>query len=132
MNGWRAEDLLYLRLGTETPNWSLASDSDTLSLGNDQSVAIRLDAVQLMQIRGATGRCVRATMILTVLGAHLRLYLVGLKINDHVWKGMASADVNFLRTAPDPLEVANPANVIKLRKGQRRTAFSCNRRGRLA
>jgi hypothetical protein len=100
MTGWRAEDEIYLRLGTETPNWCLAADSDTLFLAADrlvQGVAIQLDAAQLATIHGVKGPFIRVALRLTVLGAHLKLYLVGEMVNDHHWKGVASSDATFLQ-----------------------------------
>jgi hypothetical protein len=100
MTGWRAEDEIYLRLGTETPNWCLATDSDTLFLAADrieQGVAIQLDAEQLATIHRVKGPFIRVALRLTVLGAHLKLYLVGEMVNDHLWKGVASTNANFLQ-----------------------------------
>jgi hypothetical protein len=100
MTGWRAEDEIYLRLGTETPNWCLAADSDTLFLAADrpeQGVAIQLDAAQLATIHGAKGPFIRVALRLTVLGARLKLYLVGERVNHHLWKGVASSDANFIQ-----------------------------------
>ncbi|MBC8730931.1 hypothetical protein [Paraburkholderia sp. UCT2] len=58
MVAWSAEDLLYLRLGTETPNWSLAADDDMLLLAaghGEKRVGVRLTSVQLEKIRMAKG-----------------------------------------------------------------------------
>jgi hypothetical protein len=96
---WRAEDLLYLRLGTEMPDWSIAADSDMLVLAaghSEQCVGVRLSSLQLAKIRTAKDGLVRTSVRVIILGAHLRLYLVGRKVNDHVWKGRSSGDVNFL------------------------------------
>jgi hypothetical protein len=98
MSGWRAEDLLYLRLGTETPNWCITANGDTLFLAsgcNDQGVAVRLCAAQLAEIRVGNDGSVKAAVRLTILGADLRLYLVGKKVDDYMWKGMASCDAAF-------------------------------------
>lgn len=130
MTGWCAEDLLYLRLGTETPNWCLTADSDTLFLAagrNEQGVAIRLNVAQLTQIHTATGDVVRATVRVTILGAYLQLYLLGREINDHVWKGVASVDSNFLRAEMELMDRASPPIIIDLagRHGkQRQVSFS--------
>jgi hypothetical protein len=116
MISWRAEDRLYLRLGTETPNWYLAADSDTLFLaaaGTEERVAIRLDAAQVSRIRMTTGHCVRTTLTVTVLGARLRLHLVGWKVNDYMWKGVASGDVNFPHAAPRALSLVNPLDALE-------------------
>ncbi|SDG58027.1 hypothetical protein [Paraburkholderia phenazinium] len=125
MSGWYAEDLLYLRLGTETPNWSLAADSDTLFLAagrNEQAVAVRLKAEQLAQIHAATSDSVRTTARLTILGASLQLYLVGRKINDYVWKGAASSDPDFLRAESGSLDQASSSIIVDLaeRRGKQR------------
>ncbi|APA87433.2 hypothetical protein BJG93_18180 [Paraburkholderia sprentiae WSM5005] len=102
MTAWCAEDLLYLRLGTETPTWFLAADDDMLLLAaghSEQRVGVRLSSVQLEKIRMARGGVVKTAMGVIILGAHFRLYLVGRKVNDHVWQGKASNDANFLHMA---------------------------------
>lgn len=122
MTGWQTDDLLYLRFCTDTPRWCLAADSDTLFLSaghNEKEVAIRLNTAQLTQIDLTMGRCVKTMVNVTILGAHLRLYLVGRRVNDYMWKGIASSDVSFLRTAPNLLEPASPSNVVDLAQKQK-------------
>ncbi|MBB5447977.1 MULTISPECIES: hypothetical protein [unclassified Paraburkholderia] len=118
MVAWSAEDLLYLRLGTETPNWSLAADDDMLLLAaghGEKRVGVRLTSVQLEKIRMAKGGLVITAMGVIILGAYFRLYLVGRKVDDHVWKGRASSDANFLHVAQAAEEsTAYPSIVVDL------------------
>jgi len=117
MTGWSAEDRLYLRLGTETPNWCLAADSDTLflSAGNtEKGVAVPLNDAQVAQIRADSANFIRITVRLTILGAYLQLYLVGRKVSDQVWKGVASGDPDFLRAEMGLVERARTSRIIDL------------------
>lgn len=115
---WRAEDLLYLRLGTETPTWSLAADSDMLVLASghsEQCVGVRLSSVQLAKIRMGKDGFVKTTVKVIVLGAHLRLRLVGQRVNDYAWKGTASGTANFHHVPPRLDEsMTHPGTVASL------------------
>ncbi|PIJ51791.1 cyclic di-GMP phosphodiesterase [Erwinia sp. OLTSP20] len=89
------QTLLYTCFGTTSPHWRLTSDSDALCFALDEKspvrLAVPLTAPQASLIRSMTGITASVNLTLNVQGETLSLHLVGRKINQHQWKGTASA-----------------------------------------
>lgn len=96
--------ILNTYFGTHSPFWRLAFDSQALELSAIKeiaNIAIPLNSVQTMKIRGLTGITASLDIEIEIYGHPLHLHLVGRKINDKEWGGTASAYADTESVARD-------------------------------
>lgn len=89
------QNLLFRYMGTHSPWWRLAADSNALHLAASEDAditqAIPLSDEQADIIRQLTVITSSVTMTLSLYGADVPVHLVGRKINKKEWAGTASA-----------------------------------------
>lgn len=95
MTGFGVEDFFLLRTGTACPVWTLTDDSNIIGLGGNPrvtSIAAELDLEQAAQVRAFGGEVTKTSCRITISGEPLVFYLVGKRITDRIWRGVASVD----------------------------------------
>jgi cyclic di-GMP phosphodiesterase Gmr len=89
------QNLLFRYMGTHSPWWRLAADSNALHLAASENAditqVVALSDEQADIIRQLTVITSSVTMTLSLYGADVPLHLVGRKINKKEWAGTASA-----------------------------------------
>ncbi|KFC09887.1 RNase II stability modulator [Trabulsiella guamensis ATCC 49490] len=89
------QNLLYRYLGTTSPYWRLAGDSNALQLaateGTETRQVIALSPEQASSIREMTVITSSITMTISLYGEEVPVHLVGRKISKSQWAGTASA-----------------------------------------
>ncbi|QLR43414.1 cyclic di-GMP phosphodiesterase [Enterobacter sp. RHBSTW-00994] len=89
------QNLLFRYMGTHSPWWRLAADSNALHLSTSESAdviqVIALSEEQADRVRQLTVITSSITMTLSLYGADVPVHLVGRKINKKEWAGTASA-----------------------------------------
>lgn len=88
-------NLLFRYMGTHSPWWRLAADSNALHLAAsenaDTTQVVALSDDQAEQVRQLTVITSSITMTLSLYGTDVPVHLVGRKINKKEWAGTASA-----------------------------------------
>jgi len=89
------QNLLFRYMGTHSPWWRLAADSNALHLAASENAditqVVALSDEQADIIRQLTVITSSVTLTLSLYGADVPLHLVGRKINKKEWAGTASA-----------------------------------------
>lgn len=89
------QNLLFRYMGTHSPWWRLAADSNALHLAASENAditqVVALSDEQADIIRQLTVITSSVTLTLSLYGADVPLHLVGRKINKKEWSGTASA-----------------------------------------
>lgn len=89
------QNLLFRYMGTHSPWWRLAADSNALHLAASESAdiiqVVALDDEQAALIRQLTVITSSIAMTLPLYGVDVPVHLVGRKINKNEWAGTASA-----------------------------------------
>ncbi|WP_333849324.1 cyclic di-GMP phosphodiesterase [Leclercia sp.] len=89
------QNLLFRYMGTHSPWWRLAADSNALHLAASESAdttqVVALSDEQASHIRQMTVITSSITMTLSLYGTEVPVHLVGRKINKKEWAGTASA-----------------------------------------
>ncbi|KWN82981.1 PAS domain S-box protein [Burkholderia stagnalis] len=109
MKGQTEFEQLDTYLGTTSPVWKLAGDSNALSLspaGADTGpvVAVDLTSDQASQIRNFSGESSMAMLDVRILGKRAKLHLVGKMISQHEWAGMAALLTNSKSVASNSMQ----------------------------
>lgn len=88
------DTFFHLSMGSETPYWSIASDSDALKLGGSpecSDIACKLNAIDVAKIRSLTGEPQEVPCSLSFYGQQFNVFLVGRRTSETKWQGVASA-----------------------------------------
>lgn len=88
------DTFFHLSTGGENPFWSIAGDSDALRLGGSiecSDLACKLNPIDAAKIRCLTSEPKEVPCSLTFYGQQFDVILVGRRIADNKWRGIASA-----------------------------------------
>jgi hypothetical protein len=99
MTGFGVEDFFLLRTGKACPVGTLTDDSNVIGFGESQgviSIAAELDRDQAAQVRAFGNDVTKTSCRITISGEPLAFYLVGKRITDRIWRGIASVDPIFV------------------------------------
>jgi len=92
------ESIFLVRIGTERPTWTLTDDSNAIVLGaapRMKSLAVGLDDADAARVSGLGDVVARVQSAMTLSGGRFDVFLVGKRISDRIWRGVASADPGF-------------------------------------
>ncbi|RBJ65111.1 hypothetical protein C3L29_040325 [Pseudomonas sp. MWU12-2534b] len=92
---------LNLRFGAANPFWTVTDDSNVIRLGTAThavELSSELDAHQLGRIKSLGDDVDKVHCSVSFSGEHVPVYLVGKKVADRKWRGVVSADPNFVPT----------------------------------
>lgn len=108
-----------LSLGSANPFWTLTHDSNVLQLGSTPSCAditSELTSTETAKIRQLEDEHQEIACSALLHGRRFQFYLVGRRVSDNKWRGVASATRGFrLTEAMDSaLSARPPSNVFKL------------------
>lgn len=88
------DTFFHLSTGGEHPFWSISGDSDALRLGGSvecSDIACKLNSIDAAKIRSLTSEPQEVPCSLTFYGQQYDVILVGRRIADNKWRGIASA-----------------------------------------
>ena len=88
------DTFFQLSTGGENPFWSIAGDSDALRLGRSvecSDIACKLNPIDAAKIRSLTNEPQEVPCSLTFYGQQFDVILLGRRIADNKWRGIASA-----------------------------------------
>ncbi|MBP0593636.1 hypothetical protein J8I87_28900 [Paraburkholderia sp. LEh10] len=116
---------LQVRIGAANPFWKVTNDSNTICFGGTGDalcVTSELDAFQVARIRALGNDVAKVRCVITIAGERLAVYLVGRKVSFCKWRGVASANSEFVPTESmiAAFEEAIPKNVLQLPKRRAR------------
>lgn len=87
------DTFFHLTTGSENPFWSIADDSDALRFGSStecSDIACKLSPIDAAQIRSLTSKPQEVPCSLTFYGQQFDVILVGRRISENKWRGIAS------------------------------------------
>lgn len=116
---------LQVRIGAANPFWKVTNDSNTICFGgagDARCVTSELDAFQVARIRALGNDVAKVRCVITIAGERLAVYLVGRKVSFCKWRGVASANSEFVPTESmiAAFEEVIPKNVLQLPKRRAR------------
>ncbi|KWN82980.1 hypothetical protein [Burkholderia stagnalis] len=108
-----------LSIGSANPFWTLTHDSNVLQLGNSPTCAditSELSSTETAQIRQLEDEPQEVACSALLHGRQFRFYLVGRRVSENKWRGVASATRGFRLTEAmnSALSARPPSNVFKL------------------
>jgi hypothetical protein len=120
-NNFDVAAFLQVRMGAANPFWKVTNDSNTICFGGAADavcVTSELDAFQVARIRAFGNDVAKVRCVITIAGERLAVYLVGRKISSCKWRGVASANPEFVPTESmiAAFEEVIPKNVLQLPK----------------
>ncbi|MBN3780504.1 hypothetical protein G3O06_23605 [Burkholderia sp. Ac-20345] len=113
------DDFFSLSLGSANPYWTLTHDSNVLHLGETLTCAgitSELTSIETARIRQLENEPQEVACSVLLHGQRFTLYLVGRRVSDNKWRGVASATRGFRLTEAmnSALSASPPSNVYQL------------------